>query len=74
MLHPYQIRGRKQKSAINAVIILTQKIQANWRTKKKTKWITNAVALDIKNAFGHIKTAQFARVCMDLGLPTKLIH
>jgi hypothetical protein len=37
ILHPYQIGGRKQKSAIDAVMVLTQKVQANWRTKKKTK-------------------------------------
>jgi hypothetical protein len=73
-LHPYQIGGRKQKSAIDAVMVLTQKMQANWRTKKKTKWVTSAVALDVKNVFGHIGAAQFARVCMDLGLLTELIH
>jgi precorrin-3B methylase len=29
VLHPYQIRSRKRKSAIDAVMVLTQKIQAN---------------------------------------------
>ena len=29
LLYMYQIEGRKQKSAINAVIILIQKVQAN---------------------------------------------
>jgi hypothetical protein len=29
LLHIHQIKGRRQKSAIDAVIILIQKIQAN---------------------------------------------
>src|ERR1700734_4177938 len=31
LLHMHQIRGRRQKSAINAVMVLIKKIQANWR-------------------------------------------
>src|SRR5258708_33505956 len=74
LLHSHQIGGRKQKSAIDAVMVLTHEVQANWRTRKRIKWVTSMITLDVKNAFGHVGTAQFAKVCMDLGLPTELIY
>jgi hypothetical protein len=35
LLHMHQIGGRRQKSAIDAVMVLIQKVQANWRTRKR---------------------------------------
>ena len=32
------------------------------------------ITLDVKNTFGYIRTAQFAKICMDLGLLTELIY
>jgi Reverse transcriptase (RNA-dependent DNA polymerase) len=74
LLHSHQIGGRKQKSAIDAVMALIYKVQANWRTRKRVNWVTSIVTLDVKNAFGHVGTAQFVTVCMKLGLPTELIY
>jgi flagellin-specific chaperone FliS len=44
LLHMHQIGGRRQKSAIDAVIILIQKMQANWRTRKRSS-ITSVLAV-----------------------------
>jgi hypothetical protein len=49
LLHMHQIGGRRQKSAIDAVIMLIQKVQANWRTRKRDS-ITSVLALDVKKA------------------------
>jgi hypothetical protein len=72
LLHMHQIGGRKQKSAIDAVMILIQKVQANWRTRKRGS-ITSVLALDVKNAYLTVRTAPFAKICILLGLPTELI-
>jgi Reverse transcriptase (RNA-dependent DNA polymerase) len=72
LLYKYQIGGRRQKSAINAVIVLIQKVQANWRTRKRD-FITSVLALDIKNAYLTIRTAPFAKICIRIKLLTELI-
>jgi hypothetical protein len=72
LLHMHQIGGRRQKSVINAVMILIQKMQANWRTKKRG-FITSVLALDIKNAYPTVRAAPFAKICIQIKLPTKLI-
>ena len=73
ILHSHQIGGRRQKSAINAVMALIHEVQANWRTRKRT-YVTSFVTLDVKNAYPHVGLAQFARVCMTIGLPEILIR
>jgi uncharacterized membrane protein len=72
LLHMHQIGDRKQKSAINTVMVLIQKVQANWRTKKRDS-ITSILALDIKNAYPTVRAAPFAKICIQLKLPTELI-
>jgi hypothetical protein len=72
LLHMHQIGGRRQKSAINAVIVLIQKVQANWRTRKRGS-ITSVLTLDVKNAYPTIRAAPFAKICIQLKLPTELI-
>jgi hypothetical protein len=72
LLHMHQIGGRKQKSAIDAVMVLIQKVQANWRTRKRGS-ITSVLALDVKNAYPTVRAAPFAEICILLGLPTELI-
>jgi hypothetical protein len=72
LLYIHQIGGRRQKSAINAVIILIQKVQANWRTRKKNS-ITSVLALDVKNAYLTVRAAPFAKICIQLKFPTELI-
>jgi hypothetical protein len=63
LLHMHQIGGRRQKSAINAVMILIQKVQANWRTRKRGS-ITSVLALDVKNAYPIVRVAPFAKICI----------
>jgi hypothetical protein len=72
LLHMHQIGGRRQKSAINAVMVLIQKIQANWRTRKRNS-ITSVLTLDVKNAYPTIRATPFAKICIQLKLPTELI-
>jgi hypothetical protein len=72
LLHMYQIGGRRQKSAIDAVIVLIQKMQANWRTRKRDS-ITSVLVLDIKNAYPTVRAAPFVKICIRMKLPTKLI-
>jgi hypothetical protein len=72
LLHMHQIGGRRQKSAINAVIILIQKMQANWRTKKRG-FITSVLALNIKNTYLTVRAASYAKICIQIKLSTELI-
>jgi hypothetical protein len=72
LLHMYQIGGRRQKSTINAVMVLIQKMQANWRTRKRDS-ITSVLVLDIKNAYLTVRAAPFAKICIRMKLPTELI-
>jgi hypothetical protein len=73
LLHMHQIGGRRQKSAIDAVMVLIQKVQANWRTRKRGS-ITSVLALDVKNAYPTVRAAPFAKICILLKLPTELIQ
>jgi hypothetical protein len=72
LLHMHQIGGRRQKSAIDAVIVLIQKVQANWRTRKRDS-ITSVLALNIKNAYLTVRAAPFAKIYIRIKLPTELI-
>jgi hypothetical protein len=72
LLHIHQIGGRRQKSAINAVMVLIQKMQANWRTRKRGS-ITSVLTLDIKNAYPTVRAAPFAKIYIRIKLPTELI-
>ena len=72
LLHIHQIGGRRQKSAIDAVMVLIQKMQANWRTRKRDS-ITSVLTLDIKNAYPTVRAAPFAKIYIRIKLPTELI-
>jgi hypothetical protein len=63
LLHMHQIGGRRQKSAIDTVMVLIQKIQANWRTRKRDS-ITSILALDVKNAYLTVRATPFAKICI----------
>jgi hypothetical protein len=63
LLYMHQIGGRRQKSAIDAVMVLIQKVQANWRIRKRGS-ITSVLALDIKNAYLTVRAAPFAKICI----------
>jgi hypothetical protein len=53
-------------------MVLIQKVQANWRTRKRGS-ITSVLALDVKNAYPTVRAAPFAKICIQLKLPTELI-
>jgi hypothetical protein len=47
-------------------------VKANWRTRKRGS-ITSVLALDVKNVYLIVRAAPFARICIQLKLPTELI-
>jgi hypothetical protein len=51
---------------------LIQKMQANWRTRKRDS-ITSVLTLDVKNAYLIVRTALFAKICIQLKFLTELI-
>jgi hypothetical protein len=53
-------------------MVLIQKMQANWRTRKRGS-ITSVLALDIKNVYLTVRAAPFAKICIRMKLPTELI-
>jgi hypothetical protein len=53
-------------------MILIQKVQANWRIKKRDS-ITSVLALDIKNTYPTVRAAPFAKICIRIKLLTELI-
>jgi hypothetical protein len=53
-------------------MILIQKVQANWRTRKRGS-ITSVLTLDIKNAYPTVRATPFAKICIRIKLPTELI-
>lgn len=69
LLYHDQIGGRKQRSAIDAVMSLVHDIQA----AKSNKLITSALFLDIKGAFDHVSANKLLKICQKLGLPKSLI-
>jgi hypothetical protein len=64
LLHPMQISGRKQKSAIDAAMILMHKIQ-----RGKTDEIKSVLFMDVKDAFDHVSLNQLLHICQELELP-----
>jgi hypothetical protein len=59
-----QMGGRRQKSAIDAVITVVHDIQLakNW------KEFTSALFVDVKGAFNHVSVNQLLRKCQGLRL------
>jgi hypothetical protein len=53
-------------------MILIQKMQTNWRTRKRD-FITSVLTLDIKNAYLTVRATPFAKICIRMKLPTELI-
>jgi hypothetical protein len=53
-------------------MVLIQKVQANWRTRKRGS-ITSVLTLDIKNAYLTMRAAPFAKIYIRMKLPTELI-
>ena len=69
LLYYNQIGRRKQKSAIDTVLLLVYNIQL----KKYQKKQLSVLFLDIKRAFDYISKNQLLRICIKLKLPIFLI-
>lgn len=53
-LHPGQMGGRKERSAIDAVAILVHTVHEKWEEKK----LAAALFVDVKGAFDHVSQIQ----------------
>jgi ribonuclease HI/exonuclease III len=74
LLHPSQIGGRKQRSAIDAALLLLNEIQSQKEARKRgSNTVTTALFLDIKGAFDYVSKPQLLLVLKKLGLPSNLI-
>jgi hypothetical protein len=68
LLRHMQIGGRKGKSAIDTIMILTYEIQRN----KSANEIISILFMDIKGAFDHVSLDQLLRICQELRLSFNL--
>ena len=71
LLHETQLGGRKQRSAIDTVLLLQHYIQQE-RNKRKGN-VTSILFLDIKGAFGHVSKPKLLATMQQLQLPLPLI-
>ena len=69
LIHPSQMGGRKQRSAIDATLLLQEYVQTNLQ-KRKT---VSTVFLDIMGAFDRLQPAKLIGVLHQLSLPSTLI-
>ena len=68
LLDTDQTGGRKQRSAIDAVMALTHDIELAWNQKDTL----SCLLLDVKGAFDHVSTKQLLRIMSELHLPTQV--
>jgi hypothetical protein len=66
MMHPTQMGGRSQKSAIEASLLLYNNVQE----QIKRGLVTSTVFVDVKSAFDHVLCNRFLA---QLGFPLNLI-
>ncbi len=70
LLHFDQINNRKQKSVIDAIILLLSDIEINKHDKK----LTSVLFLDIKNAYDHLNKSQMIKICKNAKLSSVCIN
>jgi ribonuclease HI len=70
LLQETQIGGRKQKSALDACLLLQSKVQEAWEKKHTTALLF----VDVKGAFDHVSANQLLAMCKKLKLPLALIR
>lgn len=68
-LHPGQIGGRRERSAIDAVATLVHTIQEKWQEKK----LAAALFMDVKGAFDHVSKEQLLTWMIELGVNGSLV-
>ena len=71
LLHHTQLGGRKQRSAVDAVLLLQHYIQQE-RSKRKGN-VTSTLFLDIKGAFDHVSKPKLLSTMQRLDLPSTLV-
>jgi ribonuclease HI len=69
LLHDSQLGGRKQRSAIDAALLLLNEIQSR---RKNSSTVTSTIFLDIKGAFDYVSKPRLLRILAKLGLPSNL--
>ena len=74
LLHSSQLGGRKQRSTIDAALLLTQYIEEQRMSRKvPSNTITTSIFLDIKGGFDHVSKNKLIGVLEKLCLPRTLI-
>lgn len=71
LLHPSQLGGRKQRSAVDAALLLLHHIQMAKHRQKRC--IVSTVFLDIKGAFDHVSKVKLIACLTNLKLPLSFI-
>ena len=75
LLHSSQLGGRKQRSTIDAALLLTQYIEEQRMSRKvQSNTITTSIFLDIKGGFDHVSKNKLIGVLEKLCLPRTLIN
>lgn len=69
LIHKTQMGGRRNKSAIDAALLLTNEIQRN----KKRGWKTSTLFMDVKGAYDHVAKYRLYTILQQLQLPINLI-
>ena len=73
LLHGSQIGGRKQRSAIDAALLLLNEVQTQKEARKyKSSTVTSTLFLDIKGAFDYVSKPRLLLILAKLGLPGNL--
>ncbi len=68
-LHPGQMGGRRERSAIDAVATLLHTVQEKWQEKK----LAGALFMDVKGAFDHVSRGQLLTRMIELGMDGDLV-
>ena len=71
LLHDTQLGSRKQRSAIDAALLLMHYIQQQKAKRKRS--VTSVLFLDIKGAFDHVSKPKLLAAMQGLQLPQSLI-
>ena len=69
LLHPEQLGGRQQRSAVDAALSLVHDIEI----ARSDQLITSALFLDVKGAFDNVSKAGLLATMQSLGIPSPLI-
>ena len=68
LLHPSQMGGRKQRSAVDAALLLTDFVEGAKARHQKA----SVALLDIKGAFDHVSKTKLLKIMDNLQLPEKV--